>query len=211
MNLLSRFLNKVDFNSYEEMKAESQLVVPSNFNFAFDVVDEYARLCPEKRALVWCNSAGEEKILTFGELSKLSNQTANYLLSLGLKKGDYIMTMLNRRWEFWVIVVACCKLGIIVIPATHLLTPKDVYFRCNSAEAKALIATNELDVIEHITDALPQCKTLKDVIYTTPVEGYACFDKEIEKFPSTLPTDLPKIILTKYLAFKLANLRLLIS
>ena len=193
MNLLSRFLNKVDFNSYGEMKAESQLNVPSNFNFAYDIVDEYARLCPEKRALVWCNSVGEEKILTFKDLSELSNQTANYLLSLGLKKGDYIMTMLNRRWEFWVIVVACCKLGIIVIPATHLLTPKDVYYRCNSAEAKALIATNELDVIEHITDALPQCKTLNSVIYTTPVNGYACFDEEITKFPKTLSVSRPEI------------------
>ena len=187
MNLLSRFLNKVDFDSYEEMKATSQILVPSNFNFAYDIVDEYAKLCPEKKALVWCNSKGEEKIITFGELSKLSNQTANYLLSLGLKKGDYIMTMLNRRWEFWVIVVACCKIGVVVIPATHLLTPKDVYFRCNSATVQHLIATNEQDVIEHITDALPHCETLKSVIYTTPVEGYACFDEEINKFSDVCP------------------------
>ena len=186
MNLLNRFLNKVDFNSYEEMKAESQLIVPKDFNFAYDIVDEYARLVPEKRALVWCNSEGDEKILTFKDISLISNKIANYFLSLGLKKGDYIMTMLNRRWEFWAISVACCKVGIVLIPATHLLTPKDIYYRCNSADVKLLIATKEKDVIEHIADALPKCTTLKKVVYTGEVDGFDYFDKEFDKCSDVL-------------------------
>ena len=193
MNLLDRFLNKVDFNSYEEMKAESQLTVPKDFNFAYDVVDEYARLVPNKRALVWCNSEGEERIFTFKDLSLISNKIANYLLSLGLKKGDYIMTMLNRRWEFWAISVACCKVGIVLIPATHLLTPKDIYYRCNSADVKLLIATKEKDVIEHINDALSKCETLQKTVFTGKVDGFDYFDEEFEKCSDVLPDNLEKI------------------
>lgn len=75
------------------------------------------------------------------------------------EKGDFVMSMLNRRWEYWVLVVACCKMGVVLIPATHMLTPKDVAYRVNEAGVKLLFATEEEDVAEHISLALPDCKT----------------------------------------------------
>lgn len=159
MNLLSKFLNRTDFSDYDDFRRNAKLCVPSDFNFGFDVVDEYARLCPEKRALVWCNQKGEEKVITFGEMKELSLKMCNVISSYGVKKGDFVMSMLNRRWEYWVLVVACCKMGVVLIPATHMLTPKDVAYRVNEAGVKLLFATEEEDVAEHISLALPDCKT----------------------------------------------------
>ena len=187
MNLLSKFINRTDFRDYEDFSKNIRVTVPENFNFARDVVDEYARLCPEKRALVWCNAAGKEKTITFGELSALANRTVRFLLDSGVNRGDYVMSMLNRRWEYWVLAVACCKLGAVLIPATHLLTPKDIAYRCNSAGVKMLIATSEADVIEHIGHALEKCETLRECVYTTPVEGFRCFEDSIMKFSDEDP------------------------
>ena len=97
MNLLSKFLNRTDFSDYDDFRRNAKLCVPSDFNFGFDVVDEYARLCPEKRALVWCNQKGEEKVITFGEMKELSLKMCNVISSYGVKKGDFVMSMLNRR------------------------------------------------------------------------------------------------------------------
>ncbi|MEG1663449.1 MAG: AMP-binding protein, partial [Clostridia bacterium] len=191
MNLLKKFLNNTDIDNYEDFR-KLELNVPKDFNFGFDIVDEYARLCPQKRALVWCNASGEEKIFSFKDISQLSNQTAQLFVDLGLKKGDYIMTMLNRRWEYWVIAVACHKMGITIVPATHLLTPKDIYYRCNSAEIKLLIATSELDVIEHIEMALPKCTTLKECLFTLPTIGFRSFDELIKDKSTTFPEGMPR-------------------
>ena len=79
MNLLSKFLNRTDFSDYDDFRRNAKLCVPSDFNFGFDVVDEYARLCPEKRALVWCNQKGEEKVVTFGEMKELSLKMCNVI------------------------------------------------------------------------------------------------------------------------------------
>ena len=191
MNLLHKFLNRTDFSDYADFAKNVKFSVPDGFNFAYDIVDEYAQIAPEKRALVWCNAKGEEKIITFGELSKESNRVVNFLLSAGVKRGDYIMSMLNRRWEYWVLVTACCKLGAVIIPATHLLTPKDIVYRCNSADVKLLIATAETDVIEHIAHALDKCTTLKECLFTEPVEGYRCFDECYREMSDELPA-LPR-------------------
>lgn len=186
MNLLNKFIDRTDFADYEEFKSV-RVTVPENFNFACDVVDEYARLCPEKRALVWCNSVGDEKIVTFGELSALANRTIAFLTDAGINRGDYVMTMLNRRWEYWVVAVACCKLGAVLIPATHLLTAKDIAYRCNSAGVKMLIATAEADVIEHTLHAVDKCETLRECVFTAPVEGHRCFEESIMNFPADDP------------------------
>ena len=191
MNLLYKFLNRTDFTDYDDFAANVKFSVPEHFNFGFDVVDEYARLAPEKRALVWCNAAGEEKIMTFRDISLASNRTVNFLLSLGVKKGDCVMSMLNRRWEYWVLNIACCKLGAVIIPATHLLTPKDIVYRCNSAGVKVLVATAEEDVIEHITHALPRCETVQECFFTVPVEGFRCFDDCVRGMSDVLPS-LPR-------------------
>ncbi len=192
MKLVDRFINRTEFSDYEDFKNNCKFSVPEGFNFGFDVVDEYARLCPDKRALVWCNSVGDERIFSFKQMSEESNRAANLFISLGLKKGDYVMTMLNRRWEYWVTAVACCKLGLTLIPATHLLTPKDIYYRCNSANVTLLIATAEEDVIEHIKDALDRCETLKQCIFTVPVERFSSFDELISTQSPVFPDGLDR-------------------
>lgn len=185
MNLLSRFLPRTEFVSYDDFFKNAVPQVPEKFNFGYDVVDEYARLCPDKRAIVWCNSKGEERMFSFKDVSEISNKIVNLFLSMGIKKGDYIMTMLNRRWEYWMTAVACHKLGAVIIPATHLLTPKDIAYRCINANVRLLIATAEEDVIEHIRLALDKCKT--QCVFTDDVDGFLNFDREFEKQSSTLP------------------------
>lgn len=187
MNLLSKFLNRTDFSDYDDFRRNAKLCVPSDFNFGFDVVDEYARLCPEKRALVWCNQKGEEKVITFGEMKDLSLKMCNVISSYGVKKGDFVMSMLNRRWEYWVLVVACCKMGVVLIPATHMLTPKDVAYRVNEAGVKLLFATEE-DVAEHISLALPDCKNLKGVLSVNGAH-FDNLDEKLENAPAEFSFD----------------------
>jgi len=166
MNLLNRFLERQDYSDYDDFFENCKLKLPNEgFNFGYDIIDEYARLAPKKRALVWCNDKGEEKLLSFSDLSALSNKSANLLLSHGVKKGDIVMTMLNRRWEYWAVAVACHKIGAILIPATFMLTPKDLAYRINSAHVKLLLCINEDATIDAINEAKTQLPN--DLIYFT--------------------------------------------
>ena len=186
MNLVSRYLERTEFKDYEDYHANLRYKPVEKFNFAYDVVDEYARLCPDKKAIVWCNNHGEERIITFGELSSLSNRLANMLRAKGLKKGDFVMTMLNRRYEYYLVNVACCKLGVVLIPATYLLTVKDIAYRCNNADVKALFAINEDEVIDYINEAEPKCATLKYKFTIGEREGYLDMDTEMMKYSDVL-------------------------
>ncbi len=185
MNLISDFLNRTDFDSYGDFFANAAPTVPDKFNFGYDVVDKYARLCPDKRAIVWCNSKGEEREFNFGDVSIISNQIVNCLISLGIRKGDCVMTMLNRRWEYWMTAVACHKLGAVIIPATHLLTPKDIAYRCNGANVKLLIATSEDDVVSHIRLAMDKCDV--PCLFCGNVEGFDNFNDLFSTQSQTLP------------------------
>ncbi|MDR1663365.1 MAG: AMP-binding protein [Clostridiales bacterium] len=191
--LLSRFLPRTDFTSYEDFKQNYRVAIPDNFNFAFDVVDEWAKTDAEKKALVWCDDHGGEKTLTFREISLLSNKAANFFLHIGLKKGDAVMLILRRRWEFWVCAVALCKLGVVFIPASMQLTHKDIAYRVNKANAKTILHVNDAFVNSQIARALPDCPALKPTIsvgaadfaqdsnpdvYRAPIH----FNTEIERF-----------------------------
>lgn len=180
MNLLDRYLTHIDAKDYDDFSKHTDIRVPDNFNFGYDVVDEYARLTPDKRALVWCNDKGEERFFTFADIKRLSDKACNLLLSYGLKKGDFIMTMLNRRYEYWIIAVACHKLGIVIVPATFLLTAKDIAYRCNNADVKLLFVTNETEVLRHVKEAIPLCNELKAVFTTGEREGFINLDKAID-------------------------------
>lgn len=181
MNLLDRYLTHIDAKDYDDFSKHTDIRVPDNFNFGYDVVDEYARLTPDKRALVWCNDKGEERFFTFADIKRLSDKACNLLLSYGLKKGDFIMTMLNRRYEYWIMAVACHKLGIVIVPATFLLTAKDIAYRCNNADVKLLFVTNETEVLRHVKEAIPLCNELKAVFTTGEREGFINLDKAIDE------------------------------
>ena len=121
MNLLSRFTNATRFRDYNDFYNHFQLIVPDNYNFAYDVVDEYARLDPNKRALVWCDDNENERTFTFADIKRLSDKQANFFLQHGIGKGDTVLVILQRRYEYWTTLMALSKIGAIAIPATHML------------------------------------------------------------------------------------------
>ena len=182
MHMLEKFLQQTEFKDFEDFKANYKLIVPDNFNFGYDIVDAWAEKEPDKKALLWTNDQGECHEFTFGEMKKYTDQTASYFQSLGIKKGDIVMAILKRRYEFWFTIVALHKIGAIIIPATHLLTKKDLIYRNNAAEIKAIVAVGEEPIITHINDSMaesPSVKMLISVGHIIP-EGWLDFHKGIE-------------------------------
>lgn len=184
--LLDRYLPRIEFDSYEDFRDNYRVNVPENFNFGWDIVDEWAKQEPEKKALLWLSHEKEERTFTFTEISKLSNQTCHYFQSLGLKKGDVVLLILRRRWEYWVIATALHKLGIILIPGNLLFTTHDIAYRGNMAEISAIIACDDEYIRGQIDAAAPQIKTLrKKIAVAEPREGWDFFTDEIAKYPDT--------------------------
>ena len=184
--LLDRYLPRIEFDSYEDFRDNYRVNVPENFNFGWDIVDEWAKQEPEKKALLWLSHEKEERTFTFTDISKLSNQTCHYFKSLGLKKGDVVLLILRRRWEYWVIATALHKLGIILIPGNLLFTTHDIAYRGNMAEISAIIACDDEYIRGQIDGAAPQIKTLrKKIAVAQPREGWDFFTDEIAKYPDT--------------------------
>ncbi len=163
MNLLSKYLPRIDFDSYEDFKANYKINIPEVFNFGYDIVDEYARLDPQKPALIWINDEGGEKHFTFSDVKEQSDRIANVLVSLGIKKGDRVMLILKERPEAWFTIVALCKIGAVSIPASFQLTEKDIIYRCDSADIKMLIAAEDMNIITHVRNCREKCTTLRHV------------------------------------------------
>ncbi|MEA4852888.1 MAG: AMP-binding protein [Christensenella sp.] len=171
------------FSSYEEFAKGFQTVVPDNFNFGFDIVDVLAKEKPEKRALLWTNDNDEEKVFTFADISRLSNQAANFFRAEGIRKGDKVMLILKRHYEFWISIIALHKIGAIAIPATHLLTKKDIVYRNNAADVKMIISTKDGELKEHVEDSQADSSTLeKKIIVGEKREGWLEFWTEMEKY-----------------------------
>lgn len=162
--LLKRFLERTEFNSYEDFKANYRLKPIENFNFGFDVVDAWAENEPDKKALVWTNDNNETLEFSFLDIKKYSNKCANFLESLGIGVGDRVLLILKQRPEVWFTFTALHKMGAVCIPATYQLTKKDIVYRCNAAKVKAIISIDDREVIDHIIDAKNECSTLKHVI-----------------------------------------------
>ena len=166
--LLGRFLKQTSFTSVEDYNKNLEFIVPENFNFAYDVMDVWAEEQPDKLALLWTNDEGAEIRATFADLKRESDQAAAYLQSLGIGKGDMVMLILKRRYEWWISMLALHKLGAVVIPATHMLTKKDIVYRNQRASVKAIICVDEPYVVSQIEAALPESPTVKTVISLTP-------------------------------------------
>ena len=159
--MIEKYLRKVEFDSLEDFQKNFEIIVPDNFNFGYDVVDEWARTNPDKLALLWTNDEGAEVRYTFADIKRKSDQVASFYQSLGIGKGDCVMMMLKRRAEFWFSIVALHKLGAVAIPATHLLTPKDLIYRANSAQIKMIVSADEPIMIQHVNDCLKDAPSVK--------------------------------------------------
>lgn len=180
--MLERFVEKTQFTSQEDFVKNLKIKAPENFNFGYDVVDAWAKEEPNKRAICWTNDKGEHIDFSYADLKEKTDKTAAYFQSLGIGKGDMVMLILKRRYEFWYSIIALHKLGAVVIPATHLLTEKDIIYRCEAADIKAIVAVGETVVLDHIKNALPKCPSVKSVISVGPeiYEGFEDFTKGIE-------------------------------
>lgn len=184
--LLNKFLPRTEFTSYEDFKQNYTVNIPENFNFGFDVVDAWAEEDVNKKALVWCNDHGEEKVFTFKDISILSNQAANYFKSLGIKKGSVVMLIMRRRWEYWVCAVALHKIGAVVIPGTLQLTKKDIVYRGIAANVSAVVCVHDSFVIEQVEASEKEIPSLKNkIVVGEKQEGWHFFEDEIAKFPAT--------------------------
>ena len=135
MAIYEKYCSSFDeFSSYEEFKNNFKMYPTEDFNFAYDCMDVLAKEKPEKVAMRWTNVEGAKRDFTFADLKYYSDKTANFLSSVGIKKGDAVMLILKRHYEYWWTILALHKLGAIVIPASNLLTPKDIVYRCDQPE-----------------------------------------------------------------------------
>ncbi|MCF0191615.1 MAG: AMP-binding protein [Marinilabiliaceae bacterium] len=179
--MLEKYLKQTKFTSYEDFMQNFEVQIPQRFNFGYDIVDEWAKTEPDKPALLWTDENGAERQYSFAEIKHYSDQTASFLQSLGIGHGDMVMLIVKRHVEFWFTIVALHKLGAVVIPATHLLTSKDIIYRTNAAGIKAIVACGDEAVIEHINEAMPDSPSVKHLISIGPIvpEGWNDYQKGI--------------------------------
>ena len=179
--MLERFVKQTEFTSHEDFIKNLKIEVPENFNFGYDVVDAWAAEQPGKNAILWTNDQGLEHQYTYAELKEKTDATASYFQSLGIGHGDMVMLILKRRIEFWFSIIALHKLGAVAIPATHLLTKKDIVYRCEAADIKMIVCAGEEVITKHIIEALPDCKSLEHVVSIGPdiPEGFKNFQEGI--------------------------------
>ena len=187
--MIERFLKQTKFTSVEDYNKNLEFIIPENFNFAYDVMDAWAEEAPEKLAILWTNDKGEEIRTTYGELKEQSDQAASYLMSLGIGKNDPVMLILKRRYEWWVVMLALCKIGAIVIPATHMLTKKDIIYRNTRASVKAIICVDDPYVCEQIGLAVDESPTLKSVIVVGDHQPMAAANSSLFTLHSSLCHD----------------------
>lgn len=186
--LLERFLPRMEFDSYEDFKENYKVNVPEHFNFGFDIVDAWAKEEPDKMALVWCDDHDEEKRFTFSDISRLSNQAANFFAGLGIKKGMVVLLILRRRWEYWVCATALHKLGAVLIPGSLQLTKKDIAYRANAAKISAIVCVDDPFVIEQVEEAEPETETLRHkILVGTQREGWLSFAEGIQNQSTEFP------------------------
>lgn len=185
-SILNKFVNKVEFESYEDFKENFRIIVPNNFNFAYDVVDEYAEQIPDKIALVWCDDHDNDTVFTFEDMKYYSDKAANFFTKSGIKKGDTVMLTLKARYEFWFCLLGLHKIGAIAIPATHMLRSEDIVYRVEQAKIKMVVCIAEDGVPEYFDEAdeeLKDYKLIKAIVGDDDREGWLNFKKEIEESP----------------------------
>lgn len=174
--MLNTYLSKTEFTSYQDFLDNFHVQVPDDFNFGYDVVDRYAVETPEREAILWINDRGDEQHITYRALRNTSDRTAAFLQSLGVKKGDRVMLILKRRIEWWYTMVALHKIGAVAIPATHMLTDKDIIYRCHMAGINTIVCCGDAGVVSHVQAARRFCPTLRHCISIGPTVPNGWYD-----------------------------------
>ncbi len=190
--LAQRYL-RTDFASQEDFERNFALNIPPHFHFAYDVVDEYARTEPQKRAMIWCDVHGRERVFTFADFSRLSDRAANVFKAQGLNKGDPVLLMLKRRYQFWVAALGLLKLGCVLIPATAQLQKKDIAYRVDASSAKAILCVEEAEVRTHVL-AAAELSAQRPTLFTLgEAQGFLDFDALLDSADEhwQKPADLP--------------------
>ncbi len=165
------YLQSIDFKNEEK------------YNFAFDTVDAIADKDPDKLAMIHLDVNKNERRFTFKDMKKASAQVANYFTSLGIKKGDKVMLVLKRHYQFWFSILALHKIGAVAIPATHLLQKHDFDYRFNSAGVSAIVCTSDGDVANQVDLAQADCPTLTTkILVGGQKDGWKNFDEEYKLF-----------------------------
>ena len=177
-----------DFATLEDLQKNYKLNIPDNFNFAFDCLDEIAAQTPDALALIWLSNDGEEKRFTFEDIRRLSVKAANFFISQGIGKGDMVMLTMSRDWRYWPVLMGLHRMGGVAVPATYLLTKKDIVYRMNAASIKMLLTTPRFGVVEAMEEALPECPTVEKLAVfggVTPNGHWIDFDSGLEAAPET--------------------------
>lgn len=159
--MIERFLTQTHFSSEEDYQKNLHFIIPENFNFAYDVMDEWAREAPDKLALLWTSERGEELRFTFRDLKEQTDQVASYFQTLGIGHDDKVMLILKRHYQWWLSMLALHKLGAVAIPATHMLTRHDIVYRNQRAGVKAIVCANDEYITQQVSAAMPESPTVK--------------------------------------------------
>ena len=174
--MLEKFLNKTEFKTQEDFKENFRVKVSDDFNFGYDVIDAWARAVPEKEALLWVNDKGEVKHVTYGAFKNITDQCAAFFQGIGIGKGDRVMLILKRRVEWWYAMVALHKIGAVAIPATHMLTEKDIIYRCHMAGISCIISCGDPIVLGHVQKARRFSPMLRHCISIGPIVPNGFYD-----------------------------------
>ncbi len=150
------WLERETFDSHADFLANFRVKLPLTFNFGFDVLDAVAAREPDRRALVWCDDHGGERSFTMGEMARESSRAARAFMALGIRRGDAVMLILKRRYEFWFALMGLCKIGAIAIPATHQLMKKDLVYRVKASGVKMILCVNEPSIRDAVDQALAE-------------------------------------------------------
>ena len=184
--MIEKFLKQTTFISQEDYEKNLEFIIPEHFNFAYDVMDEWAKEKPEKLALLWTNDEGECIRFSFKDIKEQSDRAAAYFLQLGIGRGDMVMLILKRRYEFWLSMLALHKIGAVAIPATHMLTTHDIVYRNNRASVKAIICAGEEYIMEQVAGSKAESPTLKILVSIGPkqADGFHDWHKEWNDAPA---------------------------
>lgn len=144
---------------------------PDNFNFGYDVVDDIAMNDPDRRAMIWCNPEGEEHIFTFADMKRWSDKTANFLVDQGIKRGDYVLVVLRRHYQFWFVATALAKIGAVMVPATFMLKEHDLEYRLNGASISSIICTSVGEISQIADNVIDECPSVTSRILVNGAGG----------------------------------------